>query len=360
MASQASKGAKMAVVGVGAQTAVGMTAPASAAAVRAGVTGFGEHPFMIDTAGNKMIVARAPYLGEESGPDRLLALAEPAARDALAPVTSIQEQLTPIRMTLGLPPARPGQPAMGKVLAERLAGALHDTGRVGRIEVIETGHAAGLMALESAWRALREGREDFHLIGGVDSYLEPETLEWLEGCDQLHGAGPQNNAWGFIPGEAAGFCLMASEAARARYNLPCRCRVLSVASAREKNLIKTDTVCIGIGLTEAVRQALVALPDGVKVDRMICDQNGEPYRADEFGFTLVRTSEHFVSGSDFLAPADCWGDVGAASGPLFVTLAAAAAERGYARGPHYLIWASSEGGERVATLLQLDVKPREV
>jgi 3-oxoacyl-[acyl-carrier-protein] synthase-1 len=93
---------------------------------------------------------------------------------------------------------------------------------------------------------------------------------------------------------------------------------------------------------------------------MICDQNGEPYRADEFGFALVRLSERFSGGSDFLAPADCWGDVGAASGPLFVALAAAAAERGYARGPYYLAWASSESGERVAALLGLDIKPREV
>ena len=93
---------------------------------------------------------------------------------------------------------------------------------------------------------------------------------------------------------------------------------------------------------------------------MICDQNGEAYRADELGFMLVRLSERFRGGSDFLAPADCWGDVGAASVPLFVILAAAAAERGYARGPHYLVWASSEGGERGAALLRLNIEPQGV
>jgi 3-oxoacyl-[acyl-carrier-protein] synthase-1 len=92
---------------------------------------------------------------------------------------------------------------------------------------------------------------------------------------------------------------------------------------------------------------------------MICDQNGEAYRADELAFMLVRLSERFTDGSDFEAPADCWGDVGAASGPLFVVLAAAAAERGYARGPHYVLWTSSESGERGAALLQLHVKPRK-
>jgi 3-oxoacyl-[acyl-carrier-protein] synthase I len=153
--------------------------------------------------------------------------------------------------------------------------------------------------------------------------------------------------------------LLASEAAFDRYKLAGSCWIVSIGLGREANLIKTETVCLGLGLTEAVRQALAALPKGVKVDRMICDQNGEAYRADEFGFTLVRLSEQVSDGSNFLAPADCWGDVGAASGPLFVALAAAAAERGYARGPHYLVWASSEGGERGAALVQLDVKPRE-
>ena len=48
------------VAGVGARTAVGMTAPATAAAVRAGVAGFEKHPFVVDTAGHAMIVARRP------------------------------------------------------------------------------------------------------------------------------------------------------------------------------------------------------------------------------------------------------------------------------------------------------------
>ena len=51
-----------------------------------------------------------------------------------------------------------------------------------------------------------------------------------------------------------------------------------------------------------------------KVSDVYCDLNGEPYRADEFGFAALRTKEHFASASDFVAPADCWGDVAAAGG----------------------------------------------
>ena len=106
-------------------------------------------------------------------------------------------------------------------------------------------------------------------------------------------------------------------------------RVLTAATAREKNLIKTDTVCLGKGLTEVFEKVFAELPLATdQVNHCICDMNGEPYRADEFGFAILRVGKRFVNASDFVAPADCWGDVGAASGPLFVNLVSAAGQRG--------------------------------
>lgn len=95
-----------------------------------------------------------------------------------------------------------------------------------------------------------------------------------------------------------------------------------------------------------------------RVDYTICDQNGEAYRADEFGFMLARLSEYFIDPSDYMAPADCWGDVGAASGPLCTNLTIFSAEKGYAKGPRTLLWTSSEGGERTAAIIEADIKER--
>ncbi len=182
----------------------------------------------------------------------------------------------------------------------------------------------------------------------MDSYIDPDTLDWIEDNEQLH---IPSNAWGFIPGEAAGFCLLCKEETAKRYQLPIRAQLLSIATAREENCIKTETVCIGEGLTSAVSKAVQILPEGVRVNQTFCDQNGEAYRADEFGFMLARLSKYFVDPSEFEAPADCWGDVGAASGVLFVNLVCAAAEKAYGHGPVSLLWASSEGGERSAALI---------
>jgi 3-oxoacyl-[acyl-carrier-protein] synthase-1 len=74
--------------------------------------------------------------------------------------------------------------------------------------------------------------------------------------------------------------------------------------------------------------------------------NGEPYRADEFGFATVRAGGLFRDPAAFTAPADCWGDVGAASGPLFLSLADAAARKQYGPGPVLAAFTSSESGER--------------
>jgi 3-oxoacyl-[acyl-carrier-protein] synthase-1 len=341
------------IVGVGAQTAVGLTAPAAAAAVRAGISGFGEHPFMMDRQGEPMIVARVPSADDLSGCDRLLRLSAQPACEALAPLQVLLREVGAIQLFLGLPPQRPGRPA-------DLEGHLADSFRrdigVASVECISTGHAAGLMALEVASRQVLGNPTGFYLAGGVDSYLEPETLEWLEANDQLHG-GP--NAYGFLPGEAAGFCLVCGQSAAERWKLPVLARVWTVGTARETNLIKTDSVCLGKGLTEAFRKVFAELPSPEeKIGHSINDMNGEPYRADEYGLTVARLSQRFENASGFVAPADCWGDVGAASGPLGVNLVVAAGQRGYSKARHNLVWASSEGGERAAAIMQNEVSAR--
>jgi 3-oxoacyl-[acyl-carrier-protein] synthase-1 len=210
------------------------------------------------------------------------------------------------------------------------------------------------MALDAAQRRLTQGTFDACVVAGVDSYLEPQTLEWLERSEQLHAGGPRNNAWGFIPGEGAAAVLLTRAGLVDQFRDTLLAQVLGVGAAAEHKRIKTPTVCIGEGLTAAFRAALQSLPEGEVVSDIYCDLNGEPYRADEYGFTCLRMKEYFESTSDFVAPADCWGDVCAASAPLHIILAAVAGTKGYARGSMSFVWASSEGGERGAALLRVN------
>lgn len=341
------------VVALGASTAVGRDAWSSAAAVRAGISGFSQHPYMVDTAGEPIRVARAPWLDIDlNGIERFKALLYPAIDQAIESLLHPRMNLPRITLALGLPSSRPGlatdfQPKLIRELEERYSNTFS------AVSSFSKGHAAGLLALDVVIKKFAQNAFDACVVAGVDSYMEPETLEWLEECDQLHGAGPLNNAWGFVPGEGAGAILLVRYQIAERVRLTPLAQVLGSGTAFEPKQIKTQTVCIGEGLTQAFRSGLAALPDGAKVTDVYCDMNGEPYRADEFGFTAVRVKECFESLSDFAAPADCWGDVSAASGPLHIGLASIAANKNYANGHSAMIWASSESGERASALFDM-------
>ncbi|MEX8519912.1 MAG: beta-ketoacyl synthase N-terminal-like domain-containing protein [Leptothrix sp. (in: b-proteobacteria)] len=339
------------IVGLGACTAIGRSAWASAAAVRAGIAGFTQHPYMIDTAGEPMRAAIAPWIDiNVQGVDRFEELLFPAIEEALAILDGQTIDSRRWALALGLPSPRPGLP---KNLAPDLLvrARRRFSNSIASAATFENGHAAGLIGLQAAVNKLRSGGLDGCIVAGVDSWIEPETLEWLEENDQLHSAGPLNNAWGFIPGEAGAALLLMRESEVKKYHLEPLAAVLFVGTAHEPKRIKTETVCIGEGLTAAFRATLAGLPSGALVTDIYCDMNGEPYRADEFGFTALRTKEYFESASDFSSPADCWGDVGAAGGLLHLSLAAAASHKGYAKGELVFTWASAEMGERAAVLL---------
>lgn len=347
------RGEIVCVVALGASTPVGRDAWSSAAAVRAGISGFAQHPHMVDTAGEPMQVAQAPWLDiGMQGRERFEALLFPAIEQALLPIEEAAGPSIKVALALALPPKRPGLPRdLERGLRDRVASRFPH--RFTTFASFEIGHAAGFVAMRAALSELAGGGSEACIVAGVDSYLAPESLEWLEENDQLHGAGALNNAWGFVPGEGAGAALLAVESAVDRLEVEPLARILSVGSGFEQHRINTETVCVGEGLTAAFREGLAGLPPGAKVTDIFCDLNGEPYRADEFAFACLRTVNAFESASDFVAPAACWGDVAAASAPLAVTLAAIAFTKAYARGPYAFIWASSESGERGAGLLEL-------
>jgi 3-oxoacyl-[acyl-carrier-protein] synthase-1 len=347
-------GRGVAILGVGAQTSIGRSAPATAASVRAGVANFAEHPFLLDQGGEPMVVARARWLDTVDGAERFVELAAAAASEAIGPeLAGPGIEAARLSVFVGLPAPRPGLPeGLTERLQERFREPLGPGVLAGEVATFPHGHAAGLIALETGWRAIDAGSADACLVGGVDSYLAPETLTWLDAGNQLHSP---RNSWGFVPGEAAGFCLLVSGRLAAGRHWDPLGTVVGAATARETKLIKTKTVCIGEGLTEAFHRTLAALPaPEAKVDGVIGDLNGEPYRADEFAFAMIRSARQFRDPGRFLTPADCWGDVGAASGPLFVALAVAAGRGGSAAGPYTLVWTSSEGGERATALLHVE------
>ena len=346
-------GTGISIVGLGARTPVGLDSAATAAAVRAAISGIGEHPYFIDKAGEPMKVARDAKIDPATPlAKRLATIAQCALRECLAPLASTEEWGASIPIFLGLPENRPGVPAdLGETLAQALVGTEPSRIPLGPVFAFPEGHAAGLLAMGEAAQRIQGGKAELCLVGGADSWIDAERLEWLDAEGQLMSA---ENRSGFPPGEGAGFCLLASAAAVQRLRLPALAELVSLGSAREPNPMKTETVCIGEGLTGAIREAIAALAlPAERIDATLCDLNGERYRNEEFVFAMLRTQLAFADAHNFKHPADSWGDVGAASGPLLAMLAAIAGLKGYAEGRRYLVWCSSENGARAAAVLRL-------
>lgn len=348
------------IVGTGGCTAVGACAASSAAAVRALISGYAMHPYLLDTDNEPICVAMAPYIPYKVHiADRFHLLLQSAMEEVMETLSNA-ENIFAISAIIGLPPARPGLPDdLATQIKTRLEQSRFRKRRMSSVEIISKGHAAGFMALETACRKLENQDMELCLIGGVDSYLAPETLLWLEENDLLHNAGVLKNPYGFVPGEAAGLCLLASANAAEKYKLKILADVVSIGSGHERNLANTDNVCIGEGLTASFHNALESVAPDIKIDHLICDLNGETYRADEFGFALTRTSGYFKNSKVFQCPARAWGDIGAASGPLFINLAIAAGQKGYAKGRYTLLSTSSVNGEKAAVVVDVPVNERQ-
>jgi 3-oxoacyl-[acyl-carrier-protein] synthase I len=329
-----------AVLASGAITSIGLTAPSTIAAQRAGIAGNTEHAYMIDRTGEPMIVARVPWGGADEDPvARMGELAAAAAQEALTDLDG-----RPIDMLLALPDPRPGLPTgYPDSVADRLTAALSNMAVISTVNVKPLGNAAGLSLLKQAATHVARVPEALVLVGGVDTWLTPETLEWLDSIESLHSAAMP---WGFCPAEAAAFCVIGAERAESRL------AIVGAGEAVEENRIRTETVCIGRGLSTAWRSALAPLERTPhRVDAIWADLNSEPYRGEEIGFSVLRTREHLADEVEILTAVDCWGDVGAASGPLMLIAAEAGAKKGYAKGPLSLLSASSDSGMRAALLV---------
>jgi 3-oxoacyl-[acyl-carrier-protein] synthase I len=337
--------ANAAVVGAGARTAVGRSLRASAAAVRAGIGHFTVHPFLSDRRGRRINVARAPWLSADLvGSARFVHLAAAAAKEALEPITAAH---APIRAFLGLPAARPGRPDdLEEAIARAFAADPMLRDRIAQVVSISEGHAAAFLALEQACSTIERGEADLCLVGGVDSWLEPSAIEHLLAAGRLRGP---SRPWGFVPGEAAAFCVVASSRWIAESGEAAPLSVIASASSTEPAPMGSKRVCTGKGLGEVFERTLGPLrASGERAHRLVGDLNGEPYRVDELGFAVSRSADAIEHPDDVVVPAACWGDVGAASGALFAGLAFAEALSTGSPSKTTLAWSGSEGGLRAA------------
>jgi 3-oxoacyl-[acyl-carrier-protein] synthase-1 len=324
---------------IAAATAIGETLATSITAARAGASGLTTHPFLVDEQGELMVTAQATYIDPSlSGIARMTEL----ARLTVGQLTAFRDLAMDVDLIVCLPEARPGWNTQNAALVVEV---LKASGlNVLRELVLALGSAGCARAMESAARNLRENPQRPVLIACIDSWIQPETLEWLDSMRLLHS---DSNRWGFVPGEAAGLILLGAKPATGD-------RIAGYGCAEEPNPATSGRLCIGDGLSEAMQSALRGLPALQTVERIYTDMNGEPSRAEEYGFACLRAGRAVLDSESFVAPADCWGDIGAASIPLLLAMACSEAE---GASPYHMVTGSSPGGLRGAILVEREARP---
>ena len=344
-------GEKVLICGIGARTPLGFDAAASAAAVRCAISALGEHPYLLDKADEPIIVARDAGLDSRLKiASRIEDMVTSAINEAIG--TTIKDiRGARLRCYLGLPETRPGLSSDMANSVKHIVSSLLGISAE-KITIFEAGHAAGLMAMQAAAQVISSDEADFCVAAGVDSYYDSNCLEWLDNNGMLLSAENRN---GFPPGEAAGACLLTNQFRLSRHRLPRLAEIKAANTSIEPKSIRKEDVCTGDALTAALKGVISALqlPEESITDTY-CDLNGERYRNEEFTYAMLRTQLSFVDAHDYQCPSDCWGDIGAASGPLFASLAIAANKRGYAAGNFPLLWAGSESGYRTAIILNTE------
>lgn len=334
------------IIGVGMLTPIGANAQMTAASVRAGISAY-QASAVQNKQFNPMTMCLVPDdalppLDEEliklaltSRQQRMLRLATPA-------VKQLADKLTkPVPLMLCGPEKMPGRRS---VVSDKFLKQLAIQTKVPidleNSYVFPEGRASGFYALEAAIQFLESGKHSQVMIGAVDSFMDLYLLSTLDSDDRILAEGVMD---AFSPGEAAVFILLKLADSTSKI------KIYPPGLADEPGHRYSNEPYKGEGLANAVAEA-ISNSDAGKIKTILASFNGENFSAKEWGVAAIRNQENIDSDFNMIHPADCYGDIGAATGPVLMALAAIGMIKGYYQKPS-LVWASSEIQQRAAVYM---------
>jgi 3-oxoacyl-[acyl-carrier-protein] synthase I len=343
------------IVGAGMMTAVGLTAQETTAAVRAGIAMFTEttihdHVYEPITLAEVVEDALPPLdvsletIGLTTREIRMVRLAAPALAECLEPLEPLAGSERRPPLILALPDAATMLPLDRDAFLRWLARQTGDLFDPLRSDASYAGRAGGLHAIDRAAAIIRTGRASFAVAGGVDTYRDLYVLSVLDRDQRVKS---EEHLDGFIPGEGAAFLLLASAAAAAKAKLTPLGTLGPLAAGTEPGHLYSETPYRGDGLANVVRELLESGAISPPIREVYSSMNGESHWAKEWGVSFIRNRSAFADDHGFHHPADCFGDTGAACGPLLVGLAALGLSAGYRAHPA-MVYCSSDRGDRAA------------
>ena len=209
-----------------------------------------------------------------------------------------------------------------------------------------TGNTGVAELIEAASRDLAVGAVELAIVGGVDSLIDSSSLRWLEQRARLKSAAMSA---GLAPGEASGFLLMETVPRAQSRGAEILAVLESTILDREENSHLAGKISLGESLAVVLaRTAPLADWSPEAPPWLIVDQNGENYRAQEWGCALTRLVKEHPAFQDPVVwyPVISVGDTGSAAGVVQTSMALQAFPSGMPGSAGWHCWGGADEGQR--------------
>jgi 3-oxoacyl-[acyl-carrier-protein] synthase I len=332
------------VLNTGLVTSVGLCAPATCTAVRAGLSNPTETHF-IDSGGDPIMAHQVPLEQAFRGIPKLARMAVMAIEECLAIIPRREWTRIPLLLCVA-ENERPGR--IDELDEELFAEIQHQLNVQFSTQslLVPEGRTSVGTALQRARELVVAGLAQHILVASADSLVTWPTLQAYERADRLLTS---SNSNGFIPGEGAAALLVGPAEHRGQL------RLTGIGFATEPARVESDLPLRALGLAGAMRTGL--LEAGCELDDIdfrISDVAGEQYYFKEAALALGRVLKKHRESFAMWHPAECIGETGATAGIVCLAIAAMSLQKKYAPGPRVLIHASADHGSRMAIVGRAD------
>jgi 3-oxoacyl-[acyl-carrier-protein] synthase-1 len=333
--------APMTVISCGMVTGVGFSAPATCAAIRVGIDAFTQTRFMLD--GDWILGSEVAFEEGFMGREKLLTMAAMAVSECFAPIAG-QCSLIDVPLCVCLPETdRPGRiEGLDSSFLSELNFRIGIDFAKSTSQCLSNGRCGGVDGLHWIEEQLSDGCR-YGMIVGVDTFLVSESLAVYHNQNRLLTERYSN---GFIPGEAAAAILLTKDPGPGRHLW-----VIGRGSAKEPAPLGADKPFRADGATAAIKAALQdSKVSPEEIDYRITDANGEQRSFKEASLASLRTVRYKKEILDIWHPADCVGEIGAATVPVALGVALTAGRKNYSPGDTSLMHWGNDAGERAALI----------
>ena len=345
---------ELAITAANSITAVGHDGRMTSASVRAGICRMFVYEAYLDGEENPITVARIRGIedgdGNRDSVERIADIASKCLEDMLAEYFR-HDARRPSQIGILLGTAseeRPG-PYYEEGCRESLVLAAAKWTDRFDLRTIAGGNASMHLALEQARVWLESDPGAICIVGGVDTLLRASTLNWFERDGRLKSASYGRHQ-GLVAGEAVSFMIVEDVKRAREANRQILAHIAGLGLAEEPMPRASGAASRNSGLTDACRAALDATKDA-DIRAIFGDLNGETSRANEWSMAEMRCFENRQESRKLWNPANCYGDIGAASGAVMVNIATQGFARGWLQSP-VLIFCSDDHGSCGALVLE--------